>query len=106
MDHLLGITVLVIIPSMVGLLAIFLPFRTYRRTGRDGFLTLGVLNAVFCGLAVLALLATAVMDGYPTFVAHLIVGLGFAAAVMAEIVKSLSKPTARRGDTEGGSPRA
>jgi peptidoglycan/LPS O-acetylase OafA/YrhL len=65
-----------VLPLMLGGLAIWLPFRTYFRRGRNVALVVGVVNAVFCGFAMLAILATLVFNGYPTFPPYVVIAAG------------------------------
>jgi hypothetical protein len=80
MDELPGIFLWFILPILLGIVAIALPFRTYEKKRLDGALTLGVINSVFCGLAVLTLVGTLVFDWYPTFLPHLIIAVGLLAS--------------------------
>lgn len=72
----LAIALWFILPMVLGGLAIWLPFRIHARRGSDLALVVGILNAVFCGLAVLALGATLAFSGYPTFLPHIVIAVG------------------------------
>jgi len=73
------------------MLAIAIPFLSHRATKQDRFLTLGVINAVFCGLAVIVLSATAVLNGYPTFLPYIIIASGFLAMLLLEVTKKIGR---------------
>ena len=87
MHNLIGYFLVLVVPGILGVLAIAIPFRSHRATRQDRFLTLGVINAVLCGLAVIALLATAVLNGYPTYLPYIVIALGFSAMLLLEAIK-------------------
>ena len=63
MRDLFGYLVVGIVPMLVGILAVILPFRSYRKTRKNAALTVGIVNSVFCGASVVAL-AGAVLFGW------------------------------------------
>jgi len=90
MQNFLGFSLWFALPIILGLLAIALPFRCYLKKKKDGALTLGIINSVFCGLSVSTLVGTLAFDWYPTFLPHIIIGLGFLAAVIL-VLKSMHR---------------
>ena len=91
MDHFIGIFLAIVIPAVLGLLAIAIPFRSHRATKRDRFLTLGAVNAAGCGVAVIVLLGGAVFNWYPTFLPYLAIAVGFSAMVLLELTKNIGR---------------
>jgi len=79
------------IPCALGLMAIIIPFRSHRATKKNRFLVLGVINAAFCGLAVLTLLAAAVFNALPGALLFLIIAAGFLAMLLLEATKWFGK---------------
>ena len=91
MQNLLGVSLWFILPIILGMLAIALPFWSYRKEKKDGALALGIINSVFCGFSVLLLVGTLVFDWYPTFLPHIIVGLGCSAAFVLVLQSGVPK---------------
>lgn len=102
MDALIGYFLVAVIPGILGLLAIIMPFRSHRATRQDRFLTLGVINAVLCGLALLALLASVVMNGYPSFLVYVVIAVGFCTMLGFEVVKKLNERSRAQAQSRAG----
>jgi hypothetical protein len=90
LQNALGLLAWLVLPVLAGSLAIFLPFKFHRKTRHDGLLTLGIINGIFCGLAILTLAVTWMFDLYPTLLPHLIIGAGLLADVVV-LAKSRAK---------------
>lgn len=87
MEYFIGYAITVGLPAALGALSIWLPFRSYSRTRIDRFLTAGVICAVFGGTSILALVAAAVLDGYPSVLAYLVIAVCFMIALILEFTK-------------------